>query len=308
MDKSQTLDVVVIGTGSAGLQAALTLGRMHQRTVVLTSGEYRNDPTGHMHNFLGHDGDAPGDLRDAGLADLAAYEDVEVREGTVVAVGGAAGEFEVELAGGERLRARRVLLATGVRDTLPEVPGLAENFGGLVAHCPFCHGHEYAGRPVGLLGVGPHTPMMTSMLRPISEERVLLTDGVPVEGSVRGTLGQLGVTLVEAPVTGVVREGDELLVSFDGHEDVRLGGMLVKTDWEQTAGFVRDLGLEVSEFGAVLVDAFGRTSVPGIYAAGDMAQGPGLPMPMAAVLVAASGGLLAAAACVQDAAAEALAV
>lgn len=295
-------DVAVVGAGSAGLQAAQTLGRMHQRTLVLGTDRYRNDPTGHMHNFLGHDGAPPAELRTAARKDAEAYDDVTFRDAEVLAISGSLGDFVLELAGDEQVRARRVLLASGVRDTLPAIPGIAENFGDLVAHCPFCHGHEYAGTRVGILGSAPHVAAMAAMLGPIATELVVLTDGAELEESVGATLARLGVPVVGTGVRAVRREGSGLVVDLADGGTVDLGGLLVKTDWALAVPFAGQLGLEVSEMGAVVVDAFGRTSVPGVFAAGDMAQGPGLPMPMASVLVAAASGQMAAAGCVQDAA------
>ncbi len=299
---NEIYDVAVIGAGAAGLQAAQTLGRMHQRTLVLGTDRYRNDPTGHMHNFLGHDGAPPAELRTLARKDAEAYDDVHLRDVEVARVAGELGAFVLELAGEEPVRARRVLLASGVRDTLPDVPGVVEEFGDLVAHCPFCHGHEFAGTRVGILGSAPHVAAMASMVGPIAREVVVLAHGGEIDAATTASLERLGVPVVAGAVAAVRREGEGLVVDVAGNEPIALGGLFVKTDWALAAPHAAQLGLELSEMGAVVVDAFGRTSVPGVYAAGDMAQGPGLPMPMASVLVAASGGLVAAAACVQDAA------
>ncbi|HVK27176.1 MAG TPA: NAD(P)/FAD-dependent oxidoreductase [Nocardioides sp.] len=299
---NEIYDVVVIGAGSAGLQAAQTLGRMHQRTLVLGTDRYRNDPTGHMHNFLGHDGAPPAELRTAARKDAEAYDDVELRDAEVVRVAGELGAFVLELAGEETVRARRVLLATGVRDTLPQVPGVVEEFGDLVAHCPFCHGHEFAGTRIGLLGSAPHVAAMASMVGPVAREVVVLAHGGHLDDATTASLARLGVPVVAGAVVAVRRSGEGLVVDVAGSEPVELGGLFVKTDWELAAPHATQLGLELSDMGAVVVDAFGRTSLPGVYAAGDMAQGPGLPMPMASVLAAAAGGQVAAATCVQDAA------
>ncbi len=295
-------DVAVIGAGSAGLQAAQTLGRMHQRTLVLGTDRYRNDPTGHMHNFLGHDGAPPAELRVAARKDAEAYDDVTFRDAEVHTVAGRLGDFVLTLAGEETVRARRVLLATGVRDTLPATAGIAENFGDLVAHCPFCHGHEYAGTRVGILGAAPHTAAMAAMLGPIAAEVVVLADGGELDEEVAGQVAALGARVIHAGVREVRRSGEGLVADLDDGTGIELGGLFVKTAWAPTTPFASQLGAELSELGAVVVDAFGRTSVPGVYAAGDLAQGPGLPMPMASVLAAAAAGQMAAAGCVQDAA------
>ncbi|MCR1781159.1 NAD(P)/FAD-dependent oxidoreductase [Nocardioides carbamazepini] len=304
-NETHTYDVAVIGAGSAGLQAAQTLGRMHQSTIVISTDRYRNDPTDHMHNFLGHDGAAPAELRLAARKDAEAYADVRFLDAAgagVTRVSGELGAFVLDVDGEPTVHAHRVLLATGVRDTLPDVPGIAENFGDLVAHCPFCHGHEYAGTRVGILGAAPHVAAMASMLLPIAPDRVVLAHGAALDEATAAALARTGATVRTEVVTGVRKEGDGLVVTLADGAELALGGLLVKTDWEQATPFAEQLGLEMSEVGAVVVDAFGRTSLPGVYAAGDLAQGPGLPMPMASVLAAAAAGGMAAAACVQDAA------
>lgn len=308
---SPTYDVAVIGAGSAGLQAAQTLGRMHQRTVVLGEGRHRNDPAAAMHNFLGHDGTPPADLRAAARADAEAYDDVTFVDVAVAGVAGTLGDFTLTLADGARVRARRLVLATGVRDTLPTVPGLAEQFGDLVAHCPFCHGHELAaGGTVAVWAPGPQAIHLASMLAAIADEVVLLTDGEAPDDALRTAAEALGARVRTERVREVHRPDParrELGVVLDGGGVVRVGGMFVRTTVTQAAPFAADLGLDLTEMDAVVVDVMGRTSVPGVYAAGDLAAAPGLPMAMASVLSAAAAGLAAAAGCVQDAAAERLA-
>jgi len=300
MDDETTYDVAVIGAGAAGLQAAQTLGRMHRATIVFDSGRYRNAPALRMHNFLAHDGTPPAALRADARADAEAYDDVTFRDDAVTTIAGTLGAFRIETEDESPVRARRVLLATGVRDALPPIPGIAENFGDLIAHCPFCHGHEFAGKRVGILGASAHLPAFTAMVRPITADLVVLTDGAVLDDGVAAAVHGLGVVVVETPVRGVERHGDRLVVDLEATDALTLDGLFVTTQWTQSAPFAADLGLETADSGAVLIDGFGRTSLPGVYAAGDMAQGRGVPMPTAAVLVAASGGLLAAAACVQD--------
>ena len=145
------LDTIVIGGGPAGLQATLTLGRMHRSVLLLDSGTYRNATVEHLQNFITHDGRDPAELRRLARKDIAAYATVEIRDVTVDSVRHADGGFEV-LVGDEVLAARTLVLATGVHDTLPDVPGIAEAWGREIAHCPYCHGHEFAGKRVAILG------------------------------------------------------------------------------------------------------------------------------------------------------------
>lgn len=269
-------DVIVIGGGPAGLQAALTLGRMHRPTLLLDSGTYRNAPADAMHNFLTRDGTDPADLRAAARTELASYDEVEVRDVAVVSVTGWDGAFLVTLADGRVEPAAKVVLATGVRDLLPEIPGLRELFGSVVAHCPFCHGHEYAGGTV-VVQDSAHAGGVAAMVAPIADEVVVAED-----------------------VVGLRAGGSGVLVSLADGSEVDATGFFVASTFEQAAPFAAQLGLELQESGCIAVDAFGRTSVPGVYAAGDLAHTSDFPMPMASVLNAAAAGLLVGASIVRD--------
>lgn len=270
-------DVIVIGGGPAGLQAALTLGRMHRTVLLLDSGRYRNDPAERMHNFLSHDGTPPAELRATARGELAGYDTVEVREVEATRVVGSVGAFTVGLADREPEEAAAVLLATGVRDRLPAIPGLSSLFGTAVAHCPFCHGHEYAGARV-VVQAGPHAAGIAAMMSPVAAE----------------------VVVPDSDVVGVRAGGDGVLLSLADGSEIDAAGFFVQTAFEQSAPFAAQLGLKILDSGCVEVDGFGRTSLPGVYAAGDLAHTQEYPMPMASVLTAAAAGLVAAASIVRD--------
>jgi thioredoxin reductase len=282
-------DVIVIGGGPAGLQAALTLGRVHRRALLLDSGSYRNDPATHMHNFLTHDGTPPAELRAAAQKELAGYDTVSTRSAVVTTVRSLpSGGFAVEL-GDEVLTTRGIVLATGVRDTLPDKPGLAEIFGTVAAHCPFCHGHEFAGRHVAFLGAGPRVVHLAGLVGPIASRITVLADGEDAADVPPG----LGVRAEQ--VTAFHTTPDGARVSFESGPDEEFGGVFVSTELSQAAPFAAQLGLERLPSGCVEVDVMGRTSLPGVHAAGDMAHVAALPMPMASVLTAAASGQVAAA-------------
>lgn len=280
-------DAVVVGGGPAGLQATLTLARVHRRVLMVDSGSYRNDPAAHMHNVVTHDGTPPADFRAAARKDLAAYATVSVRDAQVTSITRDDLGFAVAL-GDEQVRTGAVVLATGVRDTLPDKPGLAGLWGSVVAHCPFCHGHEFAGRPVAVLGVqaAGHLPRL---MGPVASRITVLTDGAPLEAELPP-----GVAVRTEPVTGVCPSPVGARVSFASGPDEEVAGLFVVPALSQRAPFAEQLGLELNPSGCVRVDTFGRTSVPGVYAAGDMAHVPELPMPMASVLSAAASGQVAA--------------
>jgi thioredoxin reductase len=271
-------DTIVIGGGPAGLQAALTLGRMHRSVLLLDSGHYRNGTVEHAHNYATHDGIAPAEFRRLARADLAAYDTVEVRELAVERVEQEGTELVVHLADATTERAAALVLATGVRDALPDVPGLAEAWGKEIAACPFCHGHEMAGRTVALDVEGPHLDRLTAMLGAIG------ADLVPVAGRVQR----------------VERRDGGLDLTLDGEgATIHVDGMFIAPTFRQSAPFAEQLGLDLNDSGCVRVNAFQATSVPGVFAAGDAAHHPELPMPMSSILGSQAAGLVAGAACVQ---------
>lgn len=249
---------------------------MHRRALLLDSGEYRNAPADAMHNFLTLDGTDPSALRSSARSELARYADVEVRDIAATRVSGREGDFEVGLADGSTVRAARLLLATGVRDVLPDVPGMRELFGTVVAHCPFCHGHEFAGGRV-VVQAGPHADALVQMMTPIAADVV-----------------------VADHVTEIRAGGSGALVTLADGTEIDATGFFVASVFEQSAPFAGQLGLELNESGCVRVDGFGHTSVAGVYAAGDLAHTAEYPMPIASVLNAAAAGLVAAATVVRD--------
>lgn len=293
--RPETVDVVIIGGGPAGLQAALTLGRMHRKVLLVDSGDYRNAAARHMHNLVTLDGVPPAEFRARARTDLAAYATVSLLDGRVQSVEGEAGAWTVLTDGQYAVHAAAIVLATGLRDTLPATPGLESLWGEVVAHCPYCHGHEFAGRPVGLLGVGPSTLHLVDLMTPIASSLVALADGVAPDSEVLEGLRTRGVEVRHEPVMGVCPSslGAEISLAHGG--SVEVGGLFVTTTLSQSAPFAEQLGLTVLPSGCVEIDEFGRTSRTGIYAAGDLAHRPALPMPIASVLAAAAAGQIAAA-------------
>ncbi len=271
-------DAIVLGGGPAGLQAALTLGRIHRSVLLVDSGAYRNAPAQHLHNLIGSDGLPPAELRAAARRDLAGYATVDTADGEVVEVRGEAGAFEVVLPDGRTGTARAVVLATGVRDELPDIPGLAEQWGRRVAHCPFCHGHEFAGRRVGILAPDEaRLAHLSGLLGPITDDLV--------------------------PITGLVRveeHGDGLRLTLDDGSAVDVDGLFAGST-PRPSPLVEALGLERSASGGVLVDAMGRTSRPGLYAAGDTAHVRELPGAMQSIANAIAAGAVAGVAVAADA-------
>jgi thioredoxin reductase len=296
-------DVVIIGGGPAGLQAALTLGRIHRSAVVLDDGTYRNATVTHMHNVLTNDGTPPADYRAAAHRELAAYDTITVLPTRVDDIEPTGDAFWLRLADGSELGAGAVVLATGVRDELPPIDGLTELWGDLAAQCPFCHAHEFAGKRIGIIGAAP-APHYAAMLGPIASELVVLANGEELPETWRG-----GAEVRPERIASVERHDGGVRVTLEGadgaegtdgidgdggwsrHEQVAV--LFVVPTLHQSAPFAERLGLELNPSGCVRIDEFGRTSRQGVYAAGDMAHQPVFPMPMASVVMAQAMGQLA---------------
>ena len=287
-------DAIVIGGGPAGLQAALTLGRMHRSTLLLDSGEYRNGTVLHMHNVIASDGTPPAGFRAAARAQLEAYSAVEVRAVAAESITGDEDDFTVRLADGTEVRARRVVLATGVADDLPAVPGLDGLWGTHAFSCPFCDGHEHAGRPLAIIGAAARADHLLSLLGRIVGDITVFPVGGSFSEEERRMLQERGARVSATPVQYVTRDGADVRVTA-GDDSATVAGIFVASvELRQRAPFAAQLGLRMLPSGAIEIDEFGATSMPGILAAGDLAHRAALPGPMASVLLAAAAGQLAA--------------
>lgn len=289
-------DCIVVGGGAAGLSAALVLGRARQRTLVVDAGRQSNRPAHGIGGLLGHDGRPPAELYAAGRAELAAYPSVELRTGEVLAGARDDDGFVLELADGSRLRARRVLLATGMDYRHPALPGIAERWGRSVFHCPFCHGWEVHGRPLGVLDRGETGARRALLLRVWSDDVTLFADGPAqlADGDAE-LLRAAGVTVEERPVASLRGPGDALAaVAFSDGAERPCEGLLVPITMHQRSDLAEQLGAVAAGPGPVSADAIDvdaqlRTSAGGVFAAGDVSvQMPSVANAIAAGSVAAA--------------------
>ncbi|MEO8690520.1 MAG: NAD(P)/FAD-dependent oxidoreductase [Solirubrobacteraceae bacterium] len=280
--RSETYDVAIIGGGAAGLSAALVLGRARRRVLVVDAGAPRNAPAAHMQGFLSRDGTSPASLLQSARAEVQGYG-VEIIEDRVV---DATAGFELRLAGGRTVEARRVLLATGAVDDLPDVAGARERWGRDLLHCPYCHGWEVRDQAIGVLGSVEHA----HLLRQWSDDVILFTHTSAVASGERATLDARGIAVVDGAVERLVVADDHLrAVALADGRSVARDALFIRPALRAHAdGPAAALGCEVLPGGLVRVDADGRTSVPGVWAAGNAAN------PRAQVITAAGEGSAAA--------------
>lgn len=293
-------DAIVIGAGPAGLQAALTLGRMHRPTLLLDSGEYRNGTVLHMHNIIANDGTPPAEFRATARAQLAEYSDIDVRDVGAQTVTGSEGSFVVRLADGETVETRHVILATGVADDLPDIPGLQDLWGTKAFSCPFCDGHEHAGRSIGILGPAPRADHLIGLLGRIVGDITVFPVEQPFSADETRTLEGLGVRVSAEPVAAVAPEAADVRITTASTAHTVAGVFVASGSLRHRAPFADQLGLELLPSGSIEIDDFGRTSQPGVFAAGDLAHRASLPGPMASVLLASAAGQMAAVGVIQS--------
>ena len=287
---AMSYDTVVVGGGPAGLSAALVLGRACRRVLLCDAGQGRNAPAAEAHGIFTRDGTPPQELRRIGREQLRPYA-VDVRDVAVVDIQRAADGFAVVLGDGGEVRARTVLLATGLVDELPPIPGLESMWGTGVFNCPYCHGWEVRNQPLAVYGrddVGLH---LATLLRGWSDDVVLCTDGAAgLTDEERGRLRALRIELRETEITRLDGDGGELerIVFADGTELPRRA-MLLHAPVHQRSDLAARLGCAFTDQGRIAVDVLGATTVPGVAAAGDAVNR------MPQVMVAAAGGATAAA-------------
>jgi thioredoxin reductase len=269
-------DAVVVGGGAAGLNGAVILGRSRRSVLVIDAGEPRNAPAGGIHGLLGLEGIAPSDYLERGRAEVRGYGG-HITSGVVVSVARDGEGFEVSLADGREVHARRLLVASGLVDELPAVPGLAERWGRDVLHCPYCHGWEVRDQAIGVLATGPMAMHQVMLFRQLSENVVLFTHTTqPPEGEEAEQLAARGVAVVNGEVTGVEIVDDRLAGIRLAHGTVvPRQALAVQSRMVARTGFLAGLGPAKAEHPAgmgehIPTEMGGRTEVSGLWVAGNV--------------------------------------
>ncbi|WKX07182.1 NAD(P)/FAD-dependent oxidoreductase [Streptomyces sp. NL15-2K] len=273
-DSQDSYEVVVVGGGTAGLSAALVLGRARRRTLVVDAGEPRNAPAAHMHGYLSRDGMPPADFLAVGREEIARYGVELVRDRAVDV--GKEEDFAVVLASGRTVRARRLVIATGLKDELPKVEGLAERFGRDVLHCPYCHGWEVRDQAFGVLATTPMSVHQALIVTQWSKDVTFFLHEVAERELSDEDLRRLaaaGVDVVPGEVSGLVVDDDRLtgVRLADGTTHDREVLFVAPRAVPRTDLLAR-LGAEMNEtpFGSYpVIDERGQTTVPGLWAAGN---------------------------------------
>ena len=267
------IDAIVVGGSFAGISAALQLARARRRIAVVDAGAPRNRFTDASHGFFGHDGRAPLDLIAQARQQLLAYPTVRFVAAQALEAAAQGDGFALTLDNGERLLGRRLLLATGVRDLLPGLPGLAERWGHSVAHCPYCHGYEFDRQPLGVLY---RMPLSLHQAQLIAEwgPTTLFLDGHQISDEERAHMAALGIAVEPGAVQALEGEGDALAGVRLADRLVPLRGLFLAPTVAMASPLAGQLGcaFDASPAGPFIRVEAGQTSVPGVFAAGDAAM------------------------------------
>lgn len=262
-----SFDVAIIGGGPAGLSAALTLARGGRSVYVIDAGKGRNAPAAHMMNFPSRDGTPPLEFKRLIKEDLKKYASVKFESAVVTSLTKINEGFEIN----GNIQAKKILLAHGIHDILPSIPGLKELWGKSIFHCPYCHGHEHKNEPIGFIMGEKYAAHMGALLLGLTQDLILFTNGEKINDV--SPFERNGIKVYIEKIESFIHEGESLKgVKLATGEVIPRNYLFFKAEQKLTSDLGIKLGCELNEFGLYKTDETGMTTQPGIYAAGDIAS------------------------------------
>lgn len=266
--ENKNFDVIIIGGSYSGLSAGMSLGRSLRKVLIIDNGKPCNTQTPHSHNFVTHDGKTPAEIAKLAKEDVEKYDTVQFYNGTVVKT---AEGFEVETSSHEKFYAKKLILASGVKDIMPDIPGFAECWGISVIHCPYCHGYEVKNEITGILSNGDMAYEFSKLIFNLTKNLTLFTNGKAVLSDEQlEKLKNNNIILNEDEIKEVKHENGFIQkIIFKNGKEVPLQALYTKIPFEQNINVSDDLGCELTEQGFIKVDMMQKTTVSGIFACGD---------------------------------------
>ncbi|KAA0130357.1 NAD(P)/FAD-dependent oxidoreductase [Chryseobacterium sp. SN22] len=263
-------DVIIIGGSYSGLSAGMALGRSLRKILIIDSGRPCNQQTPYSHNFLTHDGKIPKEISDLAKEQVSKYKTVQFYDGLVTNVSKQSENFEVRTENGGVFHARKIILASGVKDIMPDIPGFAECWGISVIHCPYCHGYEVHGKATGIMSNGDMGFEFSKIVYNLTKELTLFTNGSStLNGEQTERFGRNNIGITETEIERIDHENGQIRkVILKGGEEISLDALYAKIPFEQNVN-TDDLGLELTEHGHIKIDHFHKTNVEGVFACGD---------------------------------------
>lgn len=268
-------DAIIIGGSFAGLAAALQLGRARRKVIVLDTGLPRNRFGHHSHGVLGHDHKPPMDILSEARKQLARYPAIKLVNARADSISGAIDDFSVLTGDGERLAARRVILSYGVADQMPHVPGFSECWGTSIVPCPYCDGFEVADQHWGVVWSGPHSHPSVRLFQDWTDKLTVFADGHDIAPELQADLAHRKIPVVDGRIIEIVHQNGHIAtVHLDTGRHVAVDILFAQPRNRPSASLHESLGLATVDTPtgiALKVDERRQTSMPGIYAAGDLA-------------------------------------
>lgn len=261
----EKFDVIIIGGSYAGLSAALSLARLSKKIMVIDNGKPCNQTVQKSYNFLTQNGNSPQQIVKTAKEQILAYPTVRFWDDKVIEVNGEDGDFEVKTVSGHEFAAKKILFATGVRDTLPEIDGYSACWGTSIVHCPYCHGYEFSGKKAAILAEGEAGRQLLNLLAPLHPELFLICQNGDFEDSRKD-----GICLVEHSITSIEHQDGQLKsILLDDGSRIAADVLYINPEYEQHSALPEAIGCEMTEKKMIFIDSDHQTSVPGVYACGD---------------------------------------
>jgi len=269
--ENKNFDVIIIGGSYSGLSAGMSLGRSLRNVLIIDNGKPCNRQTPHSHNFVTHDGKTPAEIAKLAKEDVEKYDTIQFYNGMVVKTKKTTEGFEVEISSSEKFYAKKLIIASGVKDMMPEIPGFAECWGISVIHCPYCHGYEVKNEITGILSNGDMAYEFSKLIFNLTKNLTLFTNGkASLSKEQIEKLNQNKIILNEDEIKEIKHENGVIQkLVFKNDEEVSLQALYAKIPFEQNINVSADLGCELTEQGFIKVDMMQKTNIPGVFACGD---------------------------------------
>jgi len=271
MIRANYFDVIIIGGSYAGLSAAMALGRSLRKVLVIDSGLPCNRQTPHSHNFITQDGETPFAINQKARAQVMKYQTVHFREDLVVGAVKSEDGFSIKTKSGELFSGRKLIVASGIKDVLPDIEGFAECWGISVIHCPYCHGYEFRTKRTGILANADQAFHLASLVNNLTDDLTIFTQGEPIfTADQLGALKRHAIKIRETNVVRIIHQGGHLTaIEFEDGSRVSFNAVYAAVSFIQHSDIPMALGCELTEHGHIKVSHFQQTTVDGVYACGD---------------------------------------
>ena len=271
MSESKMLDVIIMGGSYAGLSAAMALGRSLRKTLVIDSGKPCNIQTPHSHNFLTQDGSSPSEISVLAKNQVGAYDTVEFYNGKAISARKTDFGFEVITENGEQFTSKKLIVATGIVDEIPDIKGFKESWGVSLVHCPYCHGYEYRGKKTGIIANGDKAVHIASLVKNLTNDVTILTRGkAQFTDEQLEKLKNNHIKIIESNITELKHtNGYVNSLMFEDGKEIEFEAVYGAFPFHQHSDIPEKLGCEFTDFGHVKTDQFQKTVIPGLFVCGD---------------------------------------